>query len=268
VSHFNPLLEMIRKAAPRLIPPTIMDWADGPPLTQHRLPIDDEILRLADENLRQGRRSRSAILAEFPALNWDGPYRAARYYLYEFATVGIWDDDLEAQRNTIKNHKAYIHLLGDIQKSIRLYVEKVDLKGTFSFDNNSREMAWYENFVALKRAIGNAEFLEQFAREFLAGYEKTGRPPIYWKSDFVSDLAELWRIMTGNDASKDLASPFASFVTAAWASLGDDLPEVSWASQIRRREEIRSASKLVEAANFMRRSALDRSRFGRDSDKT
>jgi hypothetical protein len=113
-------------------------------------------------------------------------------------------------------------------------------------------MAWYENFLAVKKAIGNAEFLEQFARESLGGAEKGGRPPIYWKSDFVLDLAELWRIMTGHDASKDSASPFSSFVAAAWASLGNDLPEVSWTSQIRRREEIPSAAKLVERANSVR----------------
>jgi hypothetical protein len=129
-------------------------------------------------------------------------------------------------------------------------------------------MAWYKNFLALKRAIGNAEFLEQFARESLAGTEKGGHPPIFWKSDFVSGLAELWRIMTGRSASKDLASPFSSFVAAAWASLGNGLPEVSWASQIRRREEIPSAAKLVEQANSVRDYFFSRHAFENNFDRT
>jgi hypothetical protein len=181
---------------------------------------------LAGENRRPGLRSPSAILVEFPALKWDGPHRAARYYLYNFSTVGIYDDDTEYQRNRIKSTKAHIDLLNDIRISIRRYVEKIEefyLKGTPSFQQNSREMAWYENFVALKEAIGNAEFLEKFARESLGGAEKGGRPPIYWKSDFVSDLAELWRVMTGDDPSKDPASPFASLVTTAWASLAPNI---------------------------------------------
>jgi hypothetical protein len=259
----DPLLKKVRKAAPRLIPPTIMSWEDGPPPTEYRLPIDDELRLLADENRRPGLRSPSAILVEFPTLNWDGPYRAARYYLYDFSTGGIYDDDTECQRNWIKTNKAHIDLLSDVQISLRRYVEKIDLKGTPSFEQNSRWIAWYENFLALKKAIGNAEFLEQFARESLGGAEKGGRPPIYWKSGFVLDLAELWRIMTGNDASKDLASPFSSFVAAAWASLGDDLREVSWASQIRRRDEMPSASKLVARANNARDRCLLALEFSR-----
>ena len=62
--------------------------------------------------------------------------------------------------------------------------------------------------------------------------------------------------MTGDDASKDLASPFASFVAAAWASLGNDLPEISWASQIRRRRDTLSAAELVRWANFLREFPL------------
>jgi hypothetical protein len=265
----DPLLKMVRKAAPRLIPPTIMSWADGPPPTEYRLPIDNELMLLADEKHRPSLRSPSAILVEYPMLKWDGPYRSARYYLYEFSTFGIYDDDTEYRRNRIRNNKAYIHLLSDIQISIRLYVEKIEnlyLKGTPSFEKNSREMAWYENFLALKKAIGSAEFLEQLARESLAGHEKGGRPPIYWKTDFVLNLAELWRIMTGTDASKDLASPFASLVASAWASLGDDLPEVSWASQIRRRDETPSALKMVERANSAHNWFLHA--LERNSDKT
>jgi hypothetical protein len=106
-SNLNPLLKVVRKGAPRLIPPTIMSWADSPPPTQYRLPIDDELMLLAGGNRRLGLRSRSVILTEFPTLNWDGPYRAARYYLYEFSTVGIFDDDTEYRRNKKKKHQAY-----------------------------------------------------------------------------------------------------------------------------------------------------------------
>jgi hypothetical protein len=61
-----------------------------------------------------------------------------------------------------------------------------------------------------------------------------------------------WRIMTGENASKDLAAPFASFVSTAWASLGKDLPEISWANQIRRRKDTLSAAELVSWVDRIR----------------
>jgi hypothetical protein len=117
----------------------------------------------------------------------------------------------------------------------------------------SNRTDWLKHVELLHSAIGNAEFREQAAREFIKKNKKTGRPPKYWKSSFVSGLAKLWRIMTGDNASKDLASPFASFVAAAWVSLGDDLPEISWAGQIRRRVNPASAAELVSWANTIRR---------------
>ena len=117
----------------------------------------------------------------------------------------------------------------------------------------SRKTAWDKNFEALKKAIGNAEFLEKDA---LGDRGKGGRPPAHWKSEFVSMLAEWWRIMTGHCASKDLSASFASFVSAAWASLDSEMPEIAWASQIRRREKTPSAAELVEFANSLREHVL------------
>jgi hypothetical protein len=85
---------------------------------------------------------------------------------------------------------------------------------------------------------------------------KGDRPQDLWKSDFVSGLGNLWRIVTGNNASKDLDSPFADFVAATWATLGDDLPEISWASQLRRRKNISSPAELVRRANSKREFPL------------
>jgi hypothetical protein len=153
-----------------------------------------------------------------------------------------------------------IDLLRDIQISIHVYVDTIeglyDSKRLKFRAETSRKTAWEKNFEALKKAIGNAEFLEKTAQKVLGDYEKGGRPQAYWKSDFVSRLAELWRIMTGYGASKDLSSSFASFISAAWASLGSELPETSWASQIRRREKAPAEAELVEWANSLREHAL------------
>ena len=235
-----------------------MGWTNDPPPILWRLPIDHELMLLASRERRPCIRSDSAILAEFPTLNWDGPYRAARFYLYGFLWFGMEDSTALRVRSN-RNIQTIIDLLRDIQISIRVYVDTIE--GLYDPKRwcraeTSRKTAWDKNFEALKKAIGNAEFLEKIAQKALGDYEKGGRPPAYWKSDFVSQLAELWRIMTGQGASKDLSSSFASFVSAAWASLGSELPETSWDSQIRRREEARSAAELVESANSLREHAL------------
>jgi hypothetical protein len=255
------LREKVEAAGPRLIPPTIMSWANGLPPHQCRLPIDDVLTILVRRKHRPFIRSDTVILAEFPTLNWDGPYRTARYYLHGFLMFGMHDQTIfHTQRMRIT--KAMIKLLRDIQISIHVYVdtneEVNDLKTLQSDARTAEERAWHRNFDALKKAIRNAEFLEKVAQSTLRDYEKGGRPPAYWKSNFVSTLAELWRVMTGCVASRDLTSEFASFVSAAWTSLGNDLPEISWDSQIRRREDVSpSAAKLVEWANGMRGTSLE-----------
>jgi hypothetical protein len=63
----------------------MMNWANGPPPTKWILPIDDELMRLARRQRSPVIRSDSAILDEFPTLNWDGPYRAVRFFLFDFS---------------------------------------------------------------------------------------------------------------------------------------------------------------------------------------
>ncbi len=106
---------------------------------------------------------------------------------------------------------------------------------------------------SLKTAVAKIERLEKFTKDALTLNKRDGRLPNYSKLNFVTGLANLWRIMTGKDASKDLSSPFASFVSAAWASLGKDLPEISWDSQIRRRRDTLSAGELVSWVDKIRR---------------
>jgi hypothetical protein len=71
-------------AGSRLIPPTVMDWANGPPPTQWRLPIDKDLMSLVSRKRGPVIRSDSAIVAEFTSLDWDGPYRAVRFFLFDF----------------------------------------------------------------------------------------------------------------------------------------------------------------------------------------
>jgi hypothetical protein len=81
------LKEKVLAVGPRLIPTTIISWANSLPPNQCRLPIDDELTILARRKRRPFIRSDPVILAEFPTLNWDGPYRATRYYLFGFSHV-------------------------------------------------------------------------------------------------------------------------------------------------------------------------------------
>jgi hypothetical protein len=240
-----------------------MDWPNGPPPPRWRLWIDDEIII----NIARGKRqpcirSDPTILAEFPTLHWDGPYRAVRFYLFGFLMFGM-HDNMATRNRRISATKAVIDLLRDIKLSIDVYVEVMEdvyevTKNKTAWQKiNKRQDVWYKNFSALKKALSNAEFLESVAQKSLGDSEKGGRPPMPWKTNFVSELAQLWRIMTGHDASKDLTSPFASFVSAAWSSLGDELPEISWASQLRRRQELPTLVELTEWANSTRYHSLE-----------
>jgi hypothetical protein len=232
----------------------MMDWGNGPPPTKWRLPIDDELLCLARRERRPVIRSDSAILAEFPTLNWDGPYRAVRFFLFDFSIRR--PDDPAPKKHMREATEAHLNLFRDIRESIRAYMDRENklflialAQGPSQLDEKGDEV--------LNMAMRTVEVLAKFTQESLRNQKRDGgRPPTLWKSDFVSGLANLWRIVTGDDASKDLASPFATFVAATWASLGDDLPEISWTSQISRRKDISSAAELVRWANLKREFPL------------
>ena len=68
--------------------------------------------------------------------------------------------------------------------------------------DGSRLEEWLSNFRSLQAAITNVEHLKKFTEDALRDEEKNGRPLNYSKSHFVTGLANLWRIMTGEDALK------------------------------------------------------------------
>src|ERR1700677_1378704 len=92
------------------------------------------------------------------------------------------------------------------------------------------EREWRSNFDALKHAIENAMFIERIARSSIEDDVKGWRPIQSWKADFVSMLDVWWGDFFGSFPSRDASSPFASFVQAAWHSMGDGLPDISWSS--------------------------------------
>ena len=212
-------------------------------------------------------RSDSAIVAEFPSLDWDGPFRAVRFFLFAFwLDRRDWESRLAQKRKTLKQAEAHIALLSDVRKSVRTYLDEIE-NGPFllfaSTKKGQRLGEWLSTTRSLHSAVIKIERLETFTKDALADQKKNGRPPNYSKSHFVTGLANLWRIMTGDDASKDLAAPFASFVSAAWASLGKDLPEISWANQIRRRKDTLSAAELVSWVDQIREFPVKQFRFAR-----
>jgi hypothetical protein len=217
-------------------------------------------------------RSDATILAEFLSLDWDGPYRAVRFFLFGFwLQRRDWDSDSAHRRKILKQAKAHIDLLSDVRKSIRTYVDQNERENLLAIcvlalakQDGPWLEEWFSNFRSLQAAITNVERLKKFTEDALRDEKKGGRPQNYSKSHFVTGLANLWRIMTGEDASKDLTSPFASFVSAAWASLGKDLPEISWASQIRRRKNPLSAAELVSWVDQIREFPVKQFRFARE----
>jgi hypothetical protein len=241
-----------------------MDWADGRPPSQCRLPIDSELMLLVSRRRKPVIRDDSAIVAEFPSLEWDGPYRAVRFFLFEyFLNKQGLDTGSERRRKILQQAEAHMDLLSDAGKSIDTYLD--DTEGEYVLLFDSRLGEWYRIKRSLRAAVTKIERLKKFTQDALTTHKKDGRPQNYSKSYFVRGLANLWRIMTGEVASKDMSAsaPFASFISEAWASLGADLPEISWASQIRRREETLSAAELVSWFNQMREFPVKQFRFAR-----
>jgi hypothetical protein len=231
-----------------------MGWGNGPPPTKWRLPVDDELMRLARRERRPVIRSDSAILAEFPTLNWDGPYCAVRFFLFHFSIRR--PDDRAPKKYMREATETHLNLFRGIHESIRAYMDRENKLFIVAL-SEGQTAEFIESEAVFDRAMHKAEFLVKHIQEILRTQKSDGgRPPTLWKSDFVSGLANLWRIVTGEDASKDPTSPFAGFVAATWESLDDDLPEVSWASQIRRRKDISSAADLVSWANSTREFPL------------
>ena len=61
-----------------------------------------------------------------------------------------------------------------------------------------------------------------------------GRKSTYWKTWFVAGISQLWENITLHPPSNSPQSLFADFVRACWESIGEDAPEVSFDSTIRR----------------------------------
>jgi hypothetical protein len=245
----------------------MMDWGNGPPPTKWRLPIDDELMRLARRQRRPVIRSDSAILAEFPMLNWDGPCRAVRFFLFDFSIRR--PDDPAPKKHMREATETHLNLFRDIHESIRAYRDR---DNQYFFITLAPEPSQLDEFFkgheVLNMAMRQVEVLMKLTQESLRNHKTdAGRPPTLWKSDFVSGLANLWRIVTGDDPSKDSASPFADFVAATWESLSDDLSEISWASQISRRKDTSSAAELVSWANSKREFPIKYLHLG-NPDKT
>jgi hypothetical protein len=80
---------------------------------------------------------------------------------------------------------------------------------------------------------GALERIAAYARQCQQFYQHDrGEASDVWKAVFAADLAFTWRILTGANPAR--TEPFIRFVTAAYESIGDDLPEVSWERAIRR----------------------------------
>jgi hypothetical protein len=150
-------------AGSRLIPPTMMDWEKGPPPSQWRLPIDEELMLLVSRKRRPVIRSESAIVAEFPSLDWDGPYRAVRFFLFDFwLRRRDWDTSLAQKRKILKQAEAHVDLLSDVRKSIRTYLDEIENGHVylfFSTKKGQRLGEWLSTTRSLPAAVTKIERL-------------------------------------------------------------------------------------------------------------
>jgi hypothetical protein len=62
-----------------------------------------------------------------------------------------------------------------------------------------------------------------------------GRPRLIWMEEFVDEMATLWRLLTLEERTYSDDSYFGRFVQAAWESLDEEMPEVSFSRAIRKR---------------------------------
>ena len=88
---------------------------------------------------------------------------------------------------------------------------------------------------ALAASLPAMDFIIEGVEADLARLDvSAGRPKDEWKALFVAALALGWQVFAGKLPGRTTTSGhFVSFVTAAWASLPGEPPEINWERPIR-----------------------------------
>lgn len=246
-------------------------WA--PPAEPYRLAVDELLLELmARERSPRIAEHRSATPDDFTVY---GPFHIMRVYLDNAVFQAGDDDDydpldqlraLKLVDNIDQARRILSEIVGDpgypvdgskyrfdrtatLLKSLELLMRlKHRLHGRLETGEFSEEDAdrstvppHYLNFWRrdFERACESLQLLKECIVEHLLpeppSHPSPGRPRMLWKNEFVEEMAVAWRQLTLEEPSRSEDSLFGKFVYAAWNSLDDQMPEVSFARAIRER---------------------------------
>lgn len=223
----------------------VSEWISPP--QRLRLEIDDVIDSLLSRNsppMIHRMHSNSS-----PSLSLWGPYTLVRDHLAHFA---IWQSnpayiekrtfELQTMLRDVSDAKASMGKLLRIDpiafETVPTHTfNKFKDKGVYHMVYSESVESALENFNRTLRDLEKLAGIIEIELEVLSyGRQITGRPRETWKAEFVSFLANLWHLLTQEDASGSPDSWFGKFVGAAWRSYDEHMPEVSFDRAIRERK--------------------------------
>jgi hypothetical protein len=225
-------------------PPT---WE--PPPAEYRLPLDDFMIAL----MRRGRSPRieRGRMSGY-SLELCGPFYLARWHLNDALSNGrnpARDTAAAALASELTSDiESAAHFLGRIIQQpfyrIACYLIQRELEERYSSSPDvpsSGPPAIANKIVDLQDDLVRAaqslvrllEVVDENRSFVRVNHTGAGRPRVFWKDDFVSSMAHLWRLLTTDEPSRTEDSLFGQFVYAAWNSYDEEMPEVSFANAIR-----------------------------------
>jgi hypothetical protein len=208
-------------------PPT--DWScwDEP---SPALPIDWVLTRLRHSNRPPQLRPRD----ELDTRGLPCPYYAARFAIalaVDAATMAAADDAAEMARRW----RAHEHAASKARAGIKTIAESLTRAASetpftrWPLVESPEVRAAYKLIFALHQ-IGGLDRIEEHARRSRQVFQRDQGD--VWRAVFAAELGFFWRVLTDSPPAR--TTPFIDFITAAYESLMDDPPSVSWERPVRR----------------------------------
>jgi hypothetical protein len=212
----------------------------GSLLPSERLPVDDEIDRIRQSGSKKAAQSISNFRT-IACRNRMAPHVYIRTVLDQAAGIAASrpPKDVNARSAELLN---VLDNLRVARSAVHNCLELVKYRG---FSTGESRLPWEERTGRSSKVLDAEETLAASlpAMDFIIeGIEadlarldvSAGRPKDEWKTLFVAALALGWQGLTGKLPGRTTTSgDFVSFVTAAWASLPGEPPEINWERPIR-----------------------------------
>jgi hypothetical protein len=208
------------------------------------LPIDDFIEKLRRRNRPPKLRPKDDGSRESLVL-WEvlGPHNLIRAHLGIALQQAAFRDPERRQRS-IDDAKSFIGNALELKEAILEFAEEENPHGfrfsTFCDGQPPEEKSRrYRISIDLEKSLlGAVNYLTEMEKWAWENYNSLsppegGKPKIEWRHEFVSFMAHTWWVFTGKQAPVGPNTLFMEFVEIAWASGGDQLPEISWEATVR-----------------------------------